>query len=129
MHDKDTLKSDVENQNYSFSACASAAKTNKPIIFLLSVVLSPFYSKSYTSVIQNKEISSRSGHYQVVVSQWSSHKKSGIDIIEIKTYVQTTCLFTQRFLNNFFWNFLKVEIISIPFTYILEKINKNYDRK
>ena len=23
----------------------------------------------------------------------------------------------------------KVEIISIPFTYILEKMNKNYDRK
>ena len=29
----------------------------------------------------------------------------------------------------FFWNFLKVEIIQIPFFYILEKINKNYDRK
>ena len=29
----------------------------------------------------------------------------------------------------FFWNFLKVEIFWIPFTYILEKINKNYDRK
>ena len=43
---------------------------------------------------------------------------------------------TQRFLNRwmvhrhiFFWNFLKVEIIWNPFSYILEKINKNYDRK
>ena len=32
-------------------------------------------------------------------------------------------------LANFFWNFLKVEIIQIPFTCILEKINKNHDRK
>ena len=29
----------------------------------------------------------------------------------------------------FFWHFLKVEIIWIPFSYILEKINKNYGRK
>ena len=29
----------------------------------------------------------------------------------------------------FFWNFLKVEINQIPFCYILEKINKNYDWK
>ena len=43
---------------------------------------------------------------------------------------------SQRFLNRwmvhwqiFFRNFLKVEIIKIPFPYILEKINKNYDRK
>ena len=32
----------------------------------------------------------------------------------------------------FFWvkykKLLKVEIISIPFSYILEKINKNYDK-
>ena len=30
---------------------------------------------------------------------------------------------------HFFVNFLKVEMIEIPFTYILEKINKKYDRK
>jgi hypothetical protein len=29
----------------------------------------------------------------------------------------------------FFWNFLKVEIIWIPFSYTLEKINKYYGSK
>ena len=32
-------------------------------------------------------------------------------------------------IGTFFLNFLKVEIIQIPFSYILEKINKNYERK
>ena len=32
-------------------------------------------------------------------------------------------------LAHFFWKFQKVEIIWIPFTCILEKTNKNSDRK